>query len=292
MLDAQTYDLIQVVPVKFPSGTKELSGTLFRPRETPRAAVVLNPATGVPQGYYRHFARWMAADRGLAVLTYDYAGMGASASGPVRDCDATMQSWALIDQPAARKAMRGSVPEAPLWVIGHSLGALMLPMQQDISDIERVIAVASGYVHFRDHPWPYQGLARLFWFGHVPVLTKLLGYTPTKRLGLGEDLPPGAYWQWRKWCTSETFFWPDVGKTLPQPNWTAAPVRLVTFADDQTIPSQCSWRLERSYRAECCTRIELDPATFGLSHVGHIAAFARKNAAIWPALLGHHALLK
>ena len=285
MLDAHSYDLIQVVPVTFPSGANELSGTLFLPTGEPRAAVVLNPATGVPQGYYRHFARWMAADQRLAVLTYDYVGMGESAAGPLQDCGATMQSWALIDQPAAREAIRGLVPGVPLWVIGHSLGAMMLPMQEGIADIERVIAVASGYVHHTDHPWPYQGLARLFWFGHAPLLTKFLGYTPGKRLGLGEDLPAGVYWQWRKWCTTKSFFWTEVGDTLPEPQWTGAPVRLVTFSDDQLIPSQCSWRLERSYGAENCARVELNPTDFGLSKVGHIAAFSRKNAAIWPTIL-------
>ncbi len=285
MLDAHSYDLIQVVPVTFQAGANALSGTLFLPSGAPRAAVVLNPATGVPQRYYRHFARWMASDQGLAVLTYDYAGMGESATGPVRDCDATMQSWALIDQPAAREALRSLVPEAPIWVIGHSLGGMMLPMQEGIDDIERVIAVASGYVHHSDHPWPYQGLARLFWFGHAPVLTKLLGYMPGKRLGLGEDLPAGVYWQWRKWCTSKTFFWSEVGVTLTEPNWTGAPVRLVTFSDDQTIPSVCSWRLERSYGADNCTRVTLNPADFGLKSVGHIAAFSRKNAAIWSAII-------
>ena len=227
----------------------------------------------------------MASDQGLAVLTYDYAGMGESATGHVRDCDATMQSWALQDQPAALKALRDLVPGVPLWVLGHSLGAMMLPMQDDIDDVERVIAVASGYVHHSDHPWPYQGLARLFWFGHAPVFTKLLGYTPAKRLGLGEDLPPGVYWQWRKWCTTKTFFWSEVGQTLPQPKWNGAPVRLVSFSDDHTIPSQCSWRLERSYGADACTRIVLDPADFGLKNLGHIAAFARKNAAIWSAII-------
>ncbi len=285
MLDAHSYDLIPVVPVTFQAGANALSGTLFLPTGAPRAAVVLNPATGVPQGYYRHFARWMASDQGLAVLTYDYAGMGESATGPVRDCDATMQSWALIDQPAAREALRSLVPEAPIWVIGHSLGGMMLPMQENTADIKRVIAVASGYVHHSDHPWPYQGLARLFWFGHAPVLTKLLGYMPGKRLGLGEDLPAGVYWQWRKWCTSKTFFWSEVGETLPEHNWTGAPVRLVTFSDDNTIPSRCSWRLERSYGAENCTRTELNPTDFGLSYVGHISAFSQKNAAIWPAIL-------
>ncbi|WP_050929053.1 alpha/beta hydrolase family protein [Aestuariivita boseongensis] len=286
MLDANSSDLIQVVPVTFPSGSTELSGTLFLPSGPPRAALVLNGATGVPQRFYRHFARWLASDQKIACLTFDYDGMGTSATGHVRDSHATMLNWALRDQPAARAALRDRIPGVPLWVLGHSLGAMLLPMQDDIDDIEHVFAVASGYVHHSDHPWPYQGLARLFWFGHAPLIAGALGYLPGKRLGFGEDLPPGVYWEWRKWCTSKSFFWPDVGDTIPKPKWTGAPVRLVSFADDSMMPSRCTWRLERSFGAEACSRVVLDPSDAGLSSVGHVAGFAPQNAAIWPHMLG------
>lgn len=290
MLDTTSSDLIQVVPVTFPSGTTELSGTLFIPAGRPRAALVLNGATGVPQRYYRHFARWLAAEQQVACLTFDYAGMGASATGPVKECDATMLSWALQDQPAARAALRHRFPDLPLWVLGHSLGGMLLPMQEGTQDIAQIFAVASGYVHHSDHPWPYQGLARLFWFGHAPVLTALLGYLPGKRLGFGEDLPPGVYWQWRKWCTSRQFFWPEVGDTIPAPNWTGAPVRLVSVSDDATIPARCTWALERSYGAPACTRVLVTPSDLGLSRIGHIAGFASQNAAFWPVILGDLAI--
>ena len=60
----------------------ELVGRLYRPEGVVAAAAVLNSATGVPQGYYRHFARWLAAEDGIACLTYDYRDVGRSHSGP------------------------------------------------------------------------------------------------------------------------------------------------------------------------------------------------------------------
>ncbi|MCE8006506.1 alpha/beta hydrolase [Aestuariivita sp.] len=288
MLDTTPSELIRVSPVTFPAGDAQLGGTLFLPLSAPRAALVLNGATGVPQGYYRHFARWLAATQGIACLTYDYRGVGLSAVDEVRGCDATMLDWALVDQPAARAEIRRQVPGAPLWVLGHSLGAMLLPMQQGIAEIERVFAVASGYVHYSDHPWPYQGLARLFWFGHAPLLTWMLGYLPGRRLGFGEDLPSGVYWQWRRWCISPAFFWPEVGQTIPAPNWSVsgAPVRVVAFSDDVTAPDICARRLGRAYGAEGLTHVVLSPEAFGLRSIGHIGAFSRANTAVWPALLG------
>ena len=61
-----------------------LRGRLVRPRGTPRAALVLHGATGAPARYYRGFAEWAAAERDMAVLTYDYRDFGASLRRPMR----------------------------------------------------------------------------------------------------------------------------------------------------------------------------------------------------------------
>ena len=292
MLDATSSDLIHVSSVSFPAGEAQLSGTLFLPTSAPRAALVLNGATGVPQSYYRHFARWLAAAQGIACLTFDYTDMAVSARGHVRDSSVTMLDWMLVDQPAARAEMRRRVPNAPLWVLGHSLGALMMPMQDGIADVKRMIVVASGYAHHSDHPWPYQALARMFWFGHAPLATRILGYLPGKHLGFGADLPAGVYWQWRRWYTKRDFFWPEVGGDVPHPDWSrsGAPVRLVALEDDVMMPPHCVWRLEQAYGAEACTRVTLSPEQFGLKKIGHIGALAQASAPAWPSLLGDDAI--
>lgn len=287
MLDASATLSARTLPVSFPSGDARLGGTLFLPGSAPRAGVVLNPATGVPARFYRHFALSLAETQNLACLTYDYHGMGASLGGHVRDCDATMTDWALVDQPAARAEMRRYFPDLPLWVIGHSLGAMLLPMQTGTDEIARAIAVCSGYVHHSDHPWPYQALARLFWFGHAPVLTALLGYLPGRHIGFGADLPAGVYWEWRRWCTRRDFFWPEVGNSLPEPYWPDdVPVRLIAVADDDTIPPACVWRLERAYGTEATERVLIEPGRFGLGRIGHLGVFSPANAAVWPTLIG------
>lgn len=288
MLDGHHVELVAIRRLSFPAGEKTLQGTLFLPAEAPRAAVVLNPATGVAQRYYGHFANWLAAQRGIACLTYDYSDFGESASGDLRRSTATMSSWALVDQPAARAEMRRQLPGVPLWVIGHSLGAMMMPLQRDIEDIARMIGVASGIAYHRDHPWPYQALARMFWFGHAPLATWALGYLPGKRLGFGADLPPKVYWEWRRWCISLDFFFPELGDTLPEADWSRCPVpaELFAFSDDPTIPPPNVWRLKELYGPGRTRENLIVPAEHGLKSVGHLGAFAARNAALWPVLLG------
>src|SRR3954467_9401113 len=54
-----------------------LAATLFLPRGAKRHAVLINSATAVPRKLYRGFAGYLA-QRGCAVLTYDYRGTGDS----------------------------------------------------------------------------------------------------------------------------------------------------------------------------------------------------------------------
>ncbi|WP_291730678.1 alpha/beta hydrolase [Leisingera sp. F5] len=289
MLDksAEHTAVIREEALRFASGGHMLAGRLYHPAGQARAAVVLNGATGVPQRYYRHFARWLAAEQHVACLTYDYRDFGDSAQGHPRHSDATMAQWTLEDQPAARVEMQRHYAGVPLWVIGHSLGAMLMPLQDGLKDVARMIVVAGGLVHHHDHPWPYRALALAFWFGHVPPLVRALGYLPGRAVGFGADLPAGVYWQWRRWCTTPGSYLPETGSALPLPKWedTGAPVDLFAMADDDVVPPAAVWRLGDVFGGSRQRRTVLVPQETGVQKIGHLGAFARANAALWPRLL-------
>ncbi|UWQ75433.1 serine aminopeptidase domain-containing protein [Leisingera sp. M658] len=289
MLDksAEHTAVIREEALRFASGTHMLAGRLYHPAGPVRAAVVLNGATGVPQRYYRHFARWLAAEQQMACLTYDYRDFGDSARGHPRHSDVTMVQWALEDQPAARAELQRHYAGVPLWVIGHSLGAMLMPLQDGLKDVARMIVVAGGLVHHHDHPWPYRALALAFWFGHVPPLVRALGYLPGRAVGFGADLPAGVYWQWRRWCTTPGGYLPETGLALPRPKWagTGVPVDLYAMADDDVVPPAAVWRLGDVFGDVPQRRTVLVPQEAGVQKIGHLGAFARANAALWPRLL-------
>jgi predicted alpha/beta hydrolase len=262
-----------------------LAGRLFRPAGRPAAVAVLHGATGVPMGYYRAFAEWLAADRGVAVLTYDYRDFGQSARGPVRQARATMADWGLRDQPAALASARRLMPGVPVWVIGHSLGGVMLAFHAGMADVARTVVVASGPVHLSDHPAGFALRARLLWYGVAPLATAL-GYLPGRRLGLGVDLPLGVYRDWRRWCTTRGFHLAEVGHRLPLPDAGAVQgeMRVVAVADDAWVPPSAVWRGMAMYPQAVKRQVVLRPGDFGLDRIGHLGAFARRNAAVWPLL--------
>ena len=284
MLDDQQTVLTEDFP--FPSGAAQLSARLYLPTGDPEIVVVLNGATGVPRDYYRHFASWLAAERGIACLTYDYRDFGHSAPARLTGSTVTMADWALIDMPAARAEIRRRYPQAQHWTIGHSVGGMLGPVQPDVAQIDRMICVCSGLVTLTDHPWPYRALAFLFWYGHAPLMVKSLGYLPGKLTGFGTDLPATVYWQWRRWCTAPLNYVPELGRDLPDAHWPdeGKQVDLFTFEDDQTVPPKAVWRLAELYGPKA-RRHRLSPTEFGVPEVGHIGAFARRNAALWPRLI-------
>lgn len=264
-----------------------LVGQLFFPDGSPRGVLLLNGATGVPQTFYWHFAEHAAATHGLVVFTYDYRAMGKSASGRVRNSRARMADWGVTDQEAARAKVRRLFPELPLHVIGHSLGSMTMPLQEDTDGIARMTCVASGNVHHSDHPWPYRAKALLFWFGLGPFATALAGYLPGRLLGVGPDLPARAYWQWRRWCTSMKTFGGEEGRSLPLPHWDhpETDLRFFAFSDDDLIPPHCVSRLAQDYGKDQSAVQVISPKSLGLRGIGHLGAFARRNAVVWDALL-------
>ncbi len=272
--------------VNIPVASTTLSGTYFAPDGPPRGAVLLSGATGIPHSYYQHFARWLARTQGLACLTYDYSGFGASLTGPMRSSNATMALWAVRDQQAARAWLLARVPEGGLTMIGHSLGGLGHNFHAPEPRLTRAIAVASGPVHQQDHPMPYRLTVLLFWHVLGPVLTTLLGYYPGQKTGLGADVPKGVFWQWRRWCTTRGFFARDSDPLLKNPVSLTCELRTVGLADDEMLPPQivaqhAAWHPQASH-----THVTLDPVEYGLRNVGHLAAFRRKNQALWPAMMG------
>jgi predicted alpha/beta hydrolase len=265
---------------------RRLVGRLFLPGTAPKAAAVLHGATGVPQGYYRAFAEWLASE-GYACLTYDYRDFAASAEAHVRRSRATMSDWGLRDQAAAQAELERLVPGVPLWVIGHSLGGIMLPFQAGAARVERLVAVASGPVHLSDHPWSYRPIAAAFWSAPTRALASALGYLPGRAMRIGPDLPRGVYSEWRRWCTTRGFYHNDIGRTLPLPDWRAmrGRAKFVAIADDALVPPAAVWRLMQHYPEAVKRQLTLRPAEHGLRRIGHIAAFAERNRALWPAIL-------
>jgi len=168
-----------------------LGATVFGSRGR---AVLVMPATGVPQSYYAKYAAYLA-ERGFMVLTFDYRGIGRSRNGDIRASSARMRDWVLLDAAAAARHLGGEIA-----VVGHSFGGQALGLLPEPGRIAAALLVGAQSGYWRH--WPALGRVWMWPTTHIdlPAVAKLLGYFPGSRVGFGEDLPPGVALEWASWC--------------------------------------------------------------------------------------------
>jgi predicted alpha/beta hydrolase len=258
---------------------------MHHPGTTPRHAVVLHGGAGFPARFYQDFASWLAATHQAAVLTYDYRDFGWSLDRPLAGSDAR-SDWGIKDQSAALTCLGGRFPELPLRVLGHSLGGQWLAFHEDVSRVDRVVAVASGPGFWLDHPWPMLPKVMAFWWLAGPLAAWLTGYMPGRLLGLGADLPGGVYWEWRKLCLRPYYHRSEWGRSYPQPRLAEARFKLtiVPIADDVLIAPHMVRKLSVFYPRAQLDETLLAPAELGLTAIGHGGAFLKRNQVCWPLI--------
>jgi predicted alpha/beta hydrolase len=244
-----------------------LGATLF---EAPAAkyAVLVMPATGVPQTYYAKFAAYLA-ERGLEVLTFDYRGIGQSRSTDIKQLAARMRDWAQLDAPAALEFLSSY---AKLMVVGHSFGGQALGLLPGPERIAAALIVGSQSGYWRN--WPPLGRAWMWPVTHVflPAIPRLLGYFPSSRLGFGEDLPAGVAIEWASWCRNPTYIVGALGAEASYARF-AAPLRAYALTDDPFAPAGAVQALLNLYPASKSEIRRVHPRDVGAERIGHFGFF-------------------
>ena len=264
-----------------------LGATLHLPgQDPPLGLVILHPATAVPARYYAPFALALAA-RGLAAVTYDYRGIGASRPARLRGFGATMRDWINLDAEGVTRWARAAHPGLALLAVGHSLGG-------------HAIGLCDGSRHLAGAALVSSAAA---WIGHIPAaaerarvaallrvvgpgLLLACGYVPMRRLGLGEDLPGPAFQDWAQWIGMRHYFFDD-----PLMNAAArfarvrAPLLLIGAADDPWTPAAAIDELGSRFTAAAVERWQVSPADAETRPVGHAGFFRREHGAtLWPRM--------
>lgn len=257
---------------------RRLAATLFEPSAPPQAAIVVCGALGVPRRYYRSFASWMA-ERGVAVLTFDYRGSGESLDGPIRQDPATLYDWGRYDMDAAITAARSRWPDAPTWALCHSFGGQALGLTPHRAELSGAIVVASASGDMALYDTRFGHVMRFTMHVAIPAVTRAVGYMPG-RLGLGTDLPAGVVRQWSEWCRTPNYLVGALGETGHAD--LAIPMHFFRIADDTYAPERPARALEGWYQRATVRSRTLHPREVGLRKLGHFGLFRPgKTVAFW-----------
>lgn len=245
--------------------------------------VVMNPAMGVPKRFYRSFALALA-EAGMTTVLWDYRGIGGSRPESLGGFAATVTDWVLNDMSAVVDwAHREFEPER-LFLIGHSLGGQVAGLLDNSRLIDGMVTLSaqSGY-------WRMQGglqkLAVLFHaYVSLPVLTRLWGYAPWSRIGLGQDLPKPAALQWAGWLRKREYLLGDRSLPLERYLTFTAPILAYSFADDSWGTARAVDAMMRAYPN--VERRDVTPSDFGLASIGHVGFFRPASRPLWNEVIG------
>lgn len=241
------------------------------------ATLVIHPATAVRADFYRDFADAMA-DRDFRVVTYDYRGIGGSASSPARASNATMIDWATKDAAAVQRFAESFGD--PVVALGHSFGGQLLGLVEETHRSAAVVTVAAQfgwYGHWNG--WARMRMAAV-WHLVVPSLLQVYGYWPGS-WGIGNDLPPGVAQQWRRWCMHPEYYLGEVPEARARLARFDRPLLAFSFSDDDLGPERGVRALLDRLESAPLTHRHVAPSSLGLRHLGHFGFFRKSARTLW-----------
>ncbi len=240
---------------------------LFAADKPARMTVLMLPGVGVPQRAFRHLATWMA-ERGTRCLTFDYRGIGESATRPEAINTATLLTWARLDVPTVLQYARKEWNE-PVVLVAHSFGGQLLGLVESLRHVRAAALFGSGIGLGRY----FDGAGRLkvgiYWHVVLPLACSLFALLPAWA-GFGTRLPRGVAREWASWGRSPDWF-------LSRESGAAAtfaafdrPVLAYAIEDDTLAPSRSVTALLELLSSAQITRRDLAPGEIGVAGIGHV----------------------
>ena len=252
--------------------------------EAPTMAVLVSSGTGFPKGFYDRFATWLA-ERGAAVLTYDFRGIAGSKTDSLKGSPIDYPDWGRHDMPAALEALIEAAPGLPVTHVGHSVGGHFIGLTPNHDKISRHAFVSVGTGWWGAHLKSYRLTEMAFWFLIGPYSLARYGYIKGKLWG-GTDLPPQVFKTWRRWCRSRRYFQTDLTTSMAPHHYVTvtAPIRSWIFTDDPIATPQSAADLLRVYPNAPHEVLVQTPASLGRPRVGHDGAFRKGMEPTWQAI--------
>ena len=262
----------------------KIAARVHEPGSPDRGSVVIGGAMGVRQDYYAPFAQWLAT-QGWRVMTFDYRGSGDSAPKSLRGFKADLFDWARDYETVVDHA-HAALPERPLFLLGHSLGAQLPGLFGNQHKISGMLSVAAGSGYWRENAPQLKRIVPYFWFVLVPIATRLFGYFPGKKLRKVGDLPAGVIMQWRKWCLSPRYSVSAEGETVRRQYANARfPVHALSITDDELMTLRGTHSLVDLYENSPSAVERVSPADMGVRRLGHFGPFRSEHESrMWPRL--------
>jgi predicted alpha/beta hydrolase len=232
-----------VIPVLLADGSSFELLCLKPPGECKRWLYWL-PAMGMPARHYLPMAQALIS-RGIAVVLHEWRGIGSSNQRASRRVDWGYRKLLLNDLPAGLLAVSERWPQARPCLGGHSLGGQLGALGAARNPaVTGLVLVASGAPYWRAyrHSWSL-GLTLVM----APLLARLVGYLPGRRIGFGGNEARGVIDDWSRTGRTGRYAASGVVEDLEQQlAGVEIPVLALRLRDDWLGPqASLDWLLEK-----------------------------------------------
>jgi predicted alpha/beta hydrolase len=262
--------------ITIPTDHDFLTATEFTPENPSGKVVLINAATGIKQSFYYNYAAFLA-ERGYFAYTYDYSGIGLSQTVDVRKSTATYRTWGQIDYPAVVRFIRERHPDKPLYLIGHSVGGNCLGLSEISQELAGIVSICSQHGYWRYFNRSTQPQVFLLFNFSMPLVTRALGYFPSRVKALGESLPKGVALDWCHVITNKNGFMGLANDNLGFYHQIKNPMLVISVEDDWQAPRRAVDAFaQQHYPNARVTRKHFVPQDFGVSAIGHLDFFRKK----------------
>jgi len=283
---------VTVTPVRFPALDGYVLGGFLHTGadQEPVHAVVFATGGGIRAEAYRHFLSYLAS-HGIAVLAFDYRGIGESRPPQLRGFVAGFEDWAEYDAGGAIAWMAARYPKASLTGMGHSIGALMIGASTTATALTQLVLIAPHTGYHGDYAFAVRWMVRFAWRVAGPSLRSAFGYFPARMLRLGEDLPARVALQWAGYVSPEMPLGIDDGdhqrerRLLDHMSSLHKRALVVSIDDDPWATENGVRRAMHAYRNLTIVRRVIQSLP-GQTKLGHWDFFRRRmSGLLWPFAL-------
>lgn len=245
---------------------------------------VIAGGVGLPQRFFFNFAKWLTQQGGTA-YTFDYRGIALSRPASLQGMKASYHDWTTKDFTALTEHVKKEHPGDRLLLIGHSFGGNSLGMATAYRYYDKFLMVGSQYGYYKYFPLQMQLLINFGFRFMAPVLTSIMGYFPSRWIGLGEPLPSRIALDW-----AVVLLHKESLLALADQNGEnhydkiTQPILAISIDDDSFAPRKSVDVLgSKVFTNAALKRMHIIPREYGLKQIGHNDFFRKKHKEqLWP----------
>lgn len=255
-------------------GIRTKDGTIlslnhYEPEVGTDKVMIIASTAELTKEFYDSFARFMC-QKGIAVIAFDFRGMGQSIPGDLKNYEANMHQWAVQDIDAVILHAKNSFPKQEIIYTGHCTGGEIVGLAQASQYINKLVLVSSALSCKKF--WAFKSRMRINWLTMtIRIRNWWYGYFPGKKLGFPENFPGGVMHQYLNWCSSTN----GLFDSFPDNNYRKLriPILAFNFSDDWHSPEKAVSELHQRFANAVITKFYIKPEELGLPQIGNRGFF-------------------